>query len=223
MDIRKEEYRKVLEKFPDVISVNGNDFHLHFKINSEALLEVDFRKYPKKLKAYLINYNKEYKFKLSRIVTSLRNWNRHSTDSVLEIIDEILLLIDNVKLNQIMIKRDFLEGLVDMCQKGHPKKMKGILGVHKGVVSEYILSSRACTDSDKDFEIIRPTCSIPLDFSYEGTFISRPSGTLSTNEKLNQIFKKRRFTMLLAHPYNLSDSIKCFDTSGHILKHIIID
>ena len=222
MDIRKEEYRKVLEKFPDVISVDGDNYLLHFEINNEILLEVDFRRYPKKLKAYLIK-NKTDKFKLSRIVSSLRNWNRHSTDSVLEIIDEILLLIDNMKLNQIMIKRDFLEGLIDMCQKGHPKKLKGILGVHKGLVSEYILSSRACTDSDKDFEIIRPTCSIPLDFSYEGTFISRPSGTLSTNEKLNQVFKKRRFTMLLAYPYNISDSIKCFDTSGQILEHIIID
>jgi len=222
MDIRKEEYRKVIEKFPDAISVGGDNYLLHFEINNEISLEVDFRRYPKKLKAYLIK-NKTDQFKLSRIVSSLRNWNKHSTDSVLEIIDEILLLIDNMKLNQIMIKKDFLEGLVDMCQKGHPKKMKGILGVHKGMVSEYIVSSRACTDSDKDFEIIRPTCSIPLDFSYEGTFISRPSGMLSTNEKLNQIFRKRRFTMLLAHPYNLSDSIKCFDTSGQILEHIIID
>jgi len=222
MDIRKEEYRKVLEKFPDVISIGGDDFHLHLEINDEILLEVDFRKYPKKLKAYLIR-NKADKFKLNRIVTSLRYWNKYSADSVLEIIDEILLLIDNMKLNQIMIKKDFLEGLVDMCKKGHPKKMKGILGVHKGVVSEYIVSSRACTDSNKDFEIIRPTCSIPLDFSYEGTFISRPSGTLSTNEKLNQIFKKRRFTMLLAYPYNLSDNIKCFDTSGQILELRIID
>ena len=222
MDIRKEEYRKVLEKFPDVISIGGDDFHLHLEINDEILLEVDFRKYPKKLKAYLIR-NKADKFKLNKIVTSLRYWNKHSADSVLEIIDEILLLIDNMKLNQIMIKKDFLEGLVDMCKKGHPKKMKGILGVHKGVVSEYIVSSRACTDSNKDFEIIRPTCSVPLDFSYEGTFISRPSGTLSTNEKLNQIFTKRRFTMLLAYPYNLSDNIKCFDTSGQILEHIIID
>jgi hypothetical protein len=222
MDIRKEEYQKVLEKFPDVISVGGDNFFLHFEINNGILLEVDFRKYPKKMKAYLIK-NKTDKFKLSRIVSSLRNWNKHSTESVLEIIDEILLLIDNMKLNQIMIKKDFLEGLVDMCQKGHPKKMKGILGVHKGVVSEYIISSKACTDNEKDFEIIRPTCSIPLDFSYEGTFISRPSGELSTNEKLNRIFKKRRFTMLLAYPYNLSDNIKCFDTSGLILEHIIID
>ena len=222
MDIRKEEYLKVLDKFPDVISVGGDNFLLHFEINDEILLVVDFRKYPKKMKAYLIK-NKTDKFKLSRIVSSLRYWKGHSAVSVLEIIDEILLLIDNMKLNQIMIKKDFLEGLVDMCQKGHPKKMKGILGVHKGVVSEYIVSSRACTDSEKDFEIIRPTCSLPLDFSYEGTFISRPSGTLSTNEKLNQVFKKRRFTMLLAYPYNLADNIKCFDTSGQILDHIIID
>jgi len=222
MDLRKEEYLKVLEKFPDVISVGGDNYLLHFEINTDILLEVDFRKYPKKLKAYLIK-NETDKFKLSRIIFSLRNWNKHSTDSVLEIIDEILLLIDNMKLNQIMIKKDFLEGLVDMCQKGHPKKMRGVLGVHKGVVSEYIVSSRACTDSKKDFEIIRPTCSLPLDFSYEGTFISRPSGTLSTNEKLNQVFKKRRFTMLLAYPYNITDNIKCFDTSGQILEHIIID
>ncbi len=222
MDIRKEEYLKVLEKFPDVISIGGDNFHLHFEVNNEILLVVDFRRYPKKMKAYLIK-NKKDKFKLSRIVSSLRYWKERSAVSVLEIIEEILLLIDNMKLNQIMIKKDFLEGLVDMCQKGHPKKMKGVLGVHKGVVSEYIVSSRACTDSEKDFEIIRPTCSLPLDFSYEGTFISRPSGTLSTNEKLNQVFKKRRFTMLLAYPYNIADNIKCFDTSGQILQHIIID
>ena len=220
MDLRKEEYLKVLDKFPDVISVGEDNFLLHFEINTEILLEVDFRKYPRKMKAYLINNNRD-KFKLSKIVSSLRYWNKNS--AVTEIIDEILLLIDNMKLNQIMIKKDFLEGLVDMCQKGHPKKMRGILGVHKGVVSEYIVSSRGCTDIKKDFEILRPTCSLPLDFSYEGTFISRPSGTLSTNEKLNQVFKRRRFTMLLAYPYNLSDNIKCFDTSGQILEHIIID
>ena len=222
MDIRKEEYLRVLDRFPDVISIDGDDFHLRFEINNKIWLEVDFRKYPKKIKASLIK-NERNRFKLSRIVSSLRYWNKRTAVPVLEIVDEILLLIDNMKFNQIMIKKDFLEGLVDMCQKGHPKKMKGILGVHKGVVSEYIVSSRACTDSKKDFEIIRPTCSLPLDFSYEGTFISRPSGTLSTNEKLNQVFKRRRFTMLLAHPYNLSDSIKCFDTSGQILEHIIID
>ena len=222
MDIRKEEYLKVLDKFPDVISIGGDNFHLHMEIINEVMLEVDFRKYPKKMKANLVKNNRK-KFKLSRVVSSLRYWDEHSAVSVLEIIEEILLLIDNLKLNQITIKKDFLEGLVAMCKQNHPRKLRGILGVQKGIVSEYILPSRACTDSEKDFDIFRATCNLPLDLSYEGTFISRPSGMLSTNEKLNQIFRKRRFTMLLAHPYNHSDSIKCFDTSGRILEHIIID
>jgi len=121
MDIRKAEYLKVLDKFPDVISVGGDNFHLQFEINNETLLKVDFRKYPKKMKAYLIK-NKKDKFKLSRIVPSLRYWKEHSAVSVLEIIDEILLLINNMKLYQIMIKKDFLEGLVDMSKKVIPKK-----------------------------------------------------------------------------------------------------
>ena len=222
MDIRNEEYLKVLEKFPDVISIGGDNFHLHFEIINQVMLEVDFRKYPKKMKVYLVK-NKRRKFKLSRVVSALRYWDEHSAVSVLEVIEEILLLIDNLKLNQIMIKRNFLEGLVDMCKQIHPKKIRGVLGVHRGVVSEYILPSRACTDNKKEFEIISQSCNLPFDVSYEGTFISRPSGSLSTNEKLNQIFKRRRFTMLMAHPYNLLDNIRCFDTSGQILELIIIE
>ena len=101
MDIRKEEYLKVLDKFPDVISIGGDNFHLHMEIINEVMLEVDFRKYPKKMKAYLVKNNRK-KFKLSRVVSSLRYWDEHSAVSVLEIIEEILLLIDNLKLNQIM-------------------------------------------------------------------------------------------------------------------------
>ena len=222
MDIKKEEYLKIVEKFPDVISIGNNNYHLLLKIYNEILLEVDFRKYPKRVRAYLVK-NQQVKFNLSRIVSSLRNWKKNSAVSVLEIIDEILLLIENLELHQIMIKKEFLEGLVDMCQKVHPQKMRGVLGVNKGVVSEYILPSRACIDGKKDYVILSQSCNLPFDFSYEGTFISRPSGNLSTNDKLNQIFKKRRFTMLLAHPYNLSENIKCFDTTGQILEHIIID
>ena len=222
MDKKKEEYLKVLDKFPDVISIGGDNFHLHMEIINEVMLEVDFRKYPKKMKAYLVK-NGRKKFKLSRVISSLRYWDEHSAVSVLEIMEEILLLIDNLKLNQITIKKDFLEGLVDICKQIHPKKIRGVLGVHKGVVSEYILPSRACADNKKEFEIISQSCNLPFDISYEGTFISRPSGSLSTNEKLSQIFKRRRFTMLLAHPYNFSDNIKCFDTSGQILDLIIIE
>ncbi len=222
MDKKKEEYLKILEKFPDVVSIGGNNYNLLFKINSDIFLEVDFSKYPRKVKAYLVN-EKNQRFKLSRVVSSLRDWHARTAIPVLELIDEILLLIDNLKLNQITIKKDFLEGLVDMCKQIHPKKIRGVLGVHKGVVSEYILPSNACSNIQKEFEIISRSCNLPFDLSYEGTFISRPSGDLSTNDKLTQVFKKRRFTMLIAHPYNVSDSIKCYDTSGQLLEHIIIE
>jgi hypothetical protein len=222
MDIKKEEYLKILDKFPDVISIGKDNYHLILKIYNEIMLEVDFRKYPKRVRAYLVK-NQQEKFNLNRIVSSLRKWKKFSSAvSVLDILNEILLLIENLKLHQIMIKKDFLEGLVDMCQKIHPQKLRGVLGVNKGVVSEYILPSRACSDTKKDYVILSQSCNLPFDISYEGTFISRPSGNLSTNEKLNVVFKKRRFTMLLAHPYTLSD-IKCFDSTGQILKHIIIN
>ena len=55
------------------------------------------------------------------------------------------------------------------------------------------------------------------------TFISRPSGDLSTNEELNLIFKKRRFTMLLGYPYVNMDCIKYFDTNGNILEVVLKD
>jgi hypothetical protein len=222
MDRRKEEYLKILEKFPNVISIGEFNFNLLFKINNDILLKVDFRKYPRKVKAYLVNENQE-RFKLSQVVSSLRDWHARTAVSVLELIDEILLLIDNLKLNRIMIKKDFLEGLVDMCKEIHPNKIRGVLGVNKGIVSEYVLPSRACVNTEIEFKILSQSCNLPFDYSYEGTFISRPSGKLSTNEKLMQVFKKRRFTMLIAYPYNVSDSIKCFDRSGQILEHIIIE
>lgn len=222
MELRNEEYQKVIAKYPDAISLKGDNSHLLLKIYDGILLEIDFRRYPKKLKACLIN-NIGDKFKLSRVVPSLWNWKQRSAVSVLEVVDEILLLIENLKSNQITIKKDFLDGLIDMCQNQHPLKMMGILGVHKGIVSEYVLPSKPCTDLTKDMEFLGTVCSLPLDFSYEGTFISRPSGELSINEKLKEIFKRRRFTMLLAYPYNLSDNIMCFDTSGQILEHVIID
>jgi hypothetical protein len=221
MEKKRIEYQKVIEKFPEVKSIGGDDYNLQFKIDNEILLEVNYRKFPKKVKAYLVNAKHE-KFKLNRVVSSLRDWDEVPPISIVELVEEILLLIDNLKSNQIRVEKDLIVGLADMCKQIHPRKFRGVLGVHKGIVSEYILPSRACTDSLKEYEIISQSCNLPFNFSYEGTFISRPSGSLSTNPKLSQVFQKRRFTMLLAHPYNLSD-IKCFDSTGQVLEHIIID
>lgn len=222
MDVAEEQYKKILGVFPDVKLIKNNKYHLKIPIKNEIFLDINFKNYPKRPKANLTKSNGKI-FKLYRVISSLRGWYSSAPPSILELIMEIFSYIKSLELNQIQINKEFLDSLMDMCQKRHPIKLIGLLGVKKGIVSEYILPSRACTDPRKDFAIFRPTCIFPLDFSYEGTFISRPSGELSTNEKLNIIFKKRRFTMLIAYPYNDINCLRCFDTYGNILESIVIE
>ena len=64
-------------------------------------------------------------------------------------------------------------------------------------------------------------CSLPFDFSYESTFISRPDGDLKRNEVFNVVMRKRRFTMLLAHPYDKPENVKLYDRDGNELKYVL--
>ena len=221
-DIIEEQYDEIVKTYPELEIIGNHKYHIRFQVKEDIILDLSFSKYPKKPKAKLLNEGGK-QFKLHRIVSSLRDWNDFPPLSIVELLKEIFLLINSVQLNQILIKKDFLFGLMDVCKSQHPYKLVGLLGVKKGLVSEYVLPSRSCSDPLKDFEIFRPSCSIPLDNSNEGTFISRPSGELSINEELNVIFKKRRFTMLLAHPYEGLENIKCFDMNGKPLEVKLVD
>ena len=222
MNKLEEQYYQIVENFPEISPINNSIYHLMIPVKKEVFLDLKYKNYPKEPKVRLIK-GKNKIFNLRRIISSLRDWDKRSPLSMVELIKEIFLLIKSVELNQILIKGEFLEGLIGMCQNGHPNKLTGLLGVNKGIVSEFILPSRACTVAEKDFEIFRPSCSIPFDFSYEGTFISRPSGELSINENLSKIFKKRRFTMLLAYAYTDLSCIRCYDSTGNNLELIVMD
>ena len=223
MNYLEELYQEIFGAYPEASKVRGAIFHLHIPVYKDFLVDINYKKYPKRPKAKLVKIGVN-SFNLYRIVSSLRDWDRRSPLSILDLIKEIFLLIQSIVNNQILINKEFFDGLIDMCQKIHPRKLRGLLGVKNGIVTEFILPSRACIDAKKDYEIwSMRTCSIPLNLSYEGTFISRPSGNHSINEKLNKIFSKRRFTMLLAHPYNTLDCIKCFDSNGDVLQIKIID
>ncbi len=210
-----EQFGKIKEAFPETL-IDTSSSSLNLRINQEIILFINFKKYPKKPTAKL-NKSNGKTFDLDLIISILRTWDKNSPYTILELIEEILLLINSMELKEIPIKKDLIFGLIDSCKKAHPKKVKGLLGSKKGIISEFILPSKACTNPIKDYEIFRPTCVLPLDFSNEGTFISRPNGDLSVNEKLNNIFKKRRFTMLLGFPYN-EDCIKCFNSEGELIK-----
>ena len=222
IDIIEKQYNEIIETFPEIEFISNKKYHLKFQVKEEVFLDLDFRNYPKKPKAQLLNYEGK-RFKLQRIVSSLRDWNDFPPLSIVALLKEIFLLIESMESNQILIQKDFLYGLMDICRTQHPQKLVGLLSVKKGLVSEYVLPSRSCIDPETNFEIFRPTCSIPLDAANEGTFISRPSGDLSTNEELNLIFKKRRFTMLLGYPYENMDCIKCFDMKGNTLEVVLKD
>jgi len=223
MDYLEEEYQEIIGTYPEASTLEGDIFHLQIPVYKDIFLDLNYKKYPKRPKAKLVKENCK-PFNLYRVISSLRDWDKRSPFSILEIIQEIFLLIESIIKNQILIKKEFLDGLLDMRQNIHPRKLRGLLGVKNGIVSEFILPSRACIDPRKDFEILSmKTCSIPLNFSYEGTFISRPSGNHLINEELNKVFKKRRFTMLLAYPYNTLDCIKCFDSTGKVLQIKIVD
>jgi hypothetical protein len=223
MDYLEEQYEEIIGAYPEASTVRGAIFHLQIPVYKEILLDINYKKYPKRPKAKLVEIDVN-SFNLYRVVSSLRDWDKKSPRSILELLNEIFLLIESIIKNQILIKKEFFNGLVDMCQNIHPRKLRGLLGVKNGLVSEFILPSRACIDAKKDVEIwSMQSCSILLNLSHEGTFISRPSGNHSINEKLNKIFKKRRFTMVLAHPYNTLDCIQCFDSNGDVLQIKIID
>ena len=215
----KEQHQDLIKQFPDISFIRKTRSKL--PINDKVFLIIKFSRYPKKPRAKLVN-KKGREFHLYRISSILRDWNKENPAMISELIKEILLIINNLRSDQIVIKKDLLEGLIDICKETHPHKLVGLLGVKKGIVSEYILPSRACTDPLKDFSLWgQQSCSIPLDFSHEGTFISRPSGELTSNEKLDLVFRRRRFTLLLAYPYTNLNCVKCFDRYGNDLKLII--
>ena len=215
----KEQYKDLSKQFPSASFTRKTRFKL--SISNEVFLIIKFKKYPKKPRAKLVN-KKGREFQLYRISSILREWHGENPAMISELVNEILLITNNLILDQIVIKKELLEGLMDICKETHPHKLVGLLGVKKGIVTEYILPSRVCTDPFKDIYFWgQQSCSIPLDFSHEGTFISRPSGELSTNEKLDIVFKRRRFTLLLAYPYNSLNCLKCFDRYRNNLKLVI--
>ncbi len=213
--------KEITKNYPEAFFIDQKKRHINIPVWEEISLDINYKRYPKRPKSNLIN-KKGDKFKLNTVINSLDQWNEKKPMSIVDLIDEIFLLINSLKSNQVLIKKDLIDGLIKMCKDSHPTKIRGILSADKGIVTEIIFPSRPCT-SPGIYDSIFPTCSIPLNFSYEGTVITRPSGDLSVNEALGDVFKKRRFTMLIAHPYDGLDSIKCFDSNGNMQKIKIVE
>ena len=214
------QYKAIIENFPDTILVNDKISHLRIGLIKGITLEIDFSKYPKKPKVKLFNQSgKAYK-KANNDIDCLKNWKSDKTNSVLDVINEILSILKGLQSNIIKVKKDLLLGFFALSREHHPRESLGILKMENNVFTEFILPPGAITSRNAGFfSPIR----IPTNRSYQGTIHSHPSGVaIPSLQDLNSVFKGYRVNFIVGYPYNLYN-IRCFDKNGNQLQFKVID
>ncbi len=223
MDRIEEEYQSIINEFPNAIIVDN--FISHVKIplkkTNDVFLDIDYSKYPKRPKVVLIKSNGQIYKNLEPMISSLKSWKKKSASSIVDLINEIMTVVNSMQSNEILIKKELLEGILALCQEQHPREILGLLRFEKGFVSEFILPPGALTSVSSG--IFSPS-RIPLDPSLEGTIHSHPSGNPNPSlGDINGVFKIKRFHFIIAYPYNSLNCVKCFDTYGYEISFRIIN
>jgi len=216
----EEQYQEIVKAFPNVILVNDMISRINIPIINNSFIDIAYAKYPKRPKVYLINSNKQVYKRLDLLISSLTTWKKNNAPTIVELINEILVYINGMTSKEITIKRGLLNGILALCREQHPREILGLLRVDKGIVTEFILPPGALTSNISG--VFFPN-RIPLDPSLEGTIHSHPSGNPNPSlQDLNDVFKKKRFHLIVGYPYNLN-KIKCFDRNGNELNFKIIN
>jgi len=221
MEIIESEYQKIIAAFPNATIVKNFIFHIRIPLINDVIIDINYKRYPKKPKVVLIKEDGQIYDNLDTMIFSLKSWKKKNPVSIVELINEILDFVQNMQFNEILIKKELLEGIMALCREQHPREILGLLRIDKGAVIEFILPPGALTsDSSGIFFPSR----LPLDASLEGSVHSHPSGNpYPSLGDLNGVFKKKRFHFIVAFPYNKLSCVKCFDKIGKELKFKIIN
>ncbi len=212
----------IMQNYPQASKYKNRPHHIRIPITEEIKLSIDFKKYPNQPRVTLVRYDGR-KFRLTSVLSYLREWDEKEPFPVKNVIDEVFLLVNSILNQQIPFTESCFQGLITLCKDQHPRKIQGVLSVSKGKVSELVIPAVRCIEPDRlNYVNMTPICSLPFDLSYEGTFISRPDGDVSVNENLQRVMRKKRFTMLLAYPYDDSTKVKLFDQNGKELNYVIL-
>ena len=212
----------VIQKYPQTTKFKNRDHDLRIPITEEVTLSVNFKNFPNQPKVALIRYDGR-KFKLKTILSYLRDWDESGPFALNRVVEEVFLLVNSILNRQIPFRESCFQGLVKLCKDQHPRKIQGVLSVNRGMVSELVIPAVRCIEPERlNYVNLQPICSLPFDLSYEGTFISRPDGDLSMNENLSKVIRRKRFTMLLAYPYDDPNKLKIYDQSGKELEYKIL-
>ncbi len=212
----------IFKKYPQASKFKNRGYNLRIPLTNEVDLSINFKKYPNPPKVKLIKHNGRT-FKLGNILSHLRDWNIRHPFAVVNVVDEVFLVIESILNRVIPFTETCFQGLIEMAKQYHPIKVQGVLSVDKGKVSELIIPAIKCAEPGNRINYInlQSFCTLPFDFSYEGTFISRPDGDLTRNEVFNVVMRKRRFTMLLGYPYDKPENIRLVDRDGKELKYVV--
>ena len=87
MEIIEEEYKKIIETFPNASIVNNFIYHIKIPLINDVYLNINFKKYPKRPKVILTKSSGEIYNNL--MIGTLMNWKKKTPISIVELIKEI--------------------------------------------------------------------------------------------------------------------------------------
>ena len=218
MEIIEEEYKKIIETFPNASIVNNFIYHIKIPLINDVYLNINFKKYPKRPKVILTKSSGEIYNNL--MIGTLMNWKKKTPISIVELIKEIQNFVEGMQTKKILIKKELLEGLLALSRDQHPKEILCLLRIHDGVANEFILPPGAVTSVSSG--VFFPS-RIPFDSSIGGTAHSHPSGNIHPSiGDLRGVFQKKNFHFIIGYPYNSFSCVKCFDRNGNEIPFQIV-
>lgn len=214
----EEEYQKIISTFPNVQCIDNLIYHIQIPLINDVILDINFRKYPKRPKVVLLKKEGETR-KIDNFIVSLQKWKKKDAPAIVDLINEIFTFVGMMDNKEVLITQNLITGIIDLCRNQHPREILGLLRMEQGILTEYILPPGAIRSESSG--VFFPS-RIPLDPSLRATVHSHPSGNpFPSAVDLNDVFQKKDFHFIIAYPYNLNKT-KCFDNSGNEMKFKIV-
>jgi len=189
-------------------------------LKDKFFFKINFKNYQKKPNVNLISKDDRIYRKVDKTIPLLNRWEKKNPPSIVDLINEILIFINNLESKEIKIKKELLNGLLALCKNQHPREILGLLRIINGIAIEYILPPGAITSNTSGFLI---PSRLGIDLTLNGSIHSHPSGNPNPSLiDINSVFKTKKFNFIIAYPYDLS-SIKCFNNQGREIEFRILD
>ena len=153
------------------------------------------------------------------MVSTLKYWKKKEPHAIIDIITDLFMFINRVNTNEILIKKDLIDGILGLCKNQHPNEILGFLKVQNEIAMEYVLLPGSITNENSG--VFTPG-RVPSDPAYQGTVHSHPSGIpYPSQADLRSVFRSKRFNFIVGYPYTYN-AIRCFDQKGNELSYRII-